>query len=77
MNTIPKLIEGSANVPANARNHSHDYLAKKVWPLIAKGQLKPLRYKSFDLTEARQAHEFLDQGQHVGKLVLIVKYDLL
>ncbi|ETY69245.1 hypothetical protein X964_05945 [Acinetobacter baumannii MDR_MMC4] len=30
-------------------------------------------YKTFDLEEARQAHEFLDQGQHVGKLALIVK----
>lgn len=46
---------------------------EKVWPLISKGKLKPLLYKSFDLEEARQAHEFLQQGEHVGKLVLIVK----
>ncbi|HFG7469413.1 TPA: NAD(P)H-quinone oxidoreductase [Acinetobacter baumannii] len=48
-------------------------LQEKVWPLISKGQIKPLLYKTFDLEEARQAHEFLDQGQHVGKLALIVK----
>lgn len=46
---------------------------EKVWPLISKWKLKPLLYKSFDLEEARQAHEFLQQGEHVGKLVLIVK----
>jgi NADPH:quinone reductase-like Zn-dependent oxidoreductase len=48
-------------------------LQAQVWPLISKGQLKPLLFKSFDLEQARQAHEFLNQGQHVGKLVLIVK----
>lgn len=52
-------------------------LQEKVWPIIDRDQLKSLPYKSFDLTEAGQAHELLDQGQHVGKLVLIVKNDLL
>ncbi|HEN9520174.1 NAD(P)H-quinone oxidoreductase [Acinetobacter baumannii] len=80
VNIFPMLAKRLTHTGATLRSQSAEAkaevmaaLQEKVWPLISKGQIKPLLYKTFDLEEARQAHEFLDQGQHVGKLVLIVK----
>ncbi len=80
VNIFPMLAKRLTHTGATLRSQSAEAkaevmaaLQEKVWPLISKGQLKPLLYKTFDLEEARQAHEFLDQGQHVGKLVLIIK----
>lgn len=46
-------------------------LQEKVWPLFAAGSLKPQLFKHYPLTEARQAHEQLAEGGHIGKLVLV------
>lgn len=84
VNFFPLLAKRLTHLGATLRSQTPEAkaevmiaLQERVWPLIAKGQLKPLLYKSFDLTEAHEAHKFLEQGQHVGKLVLIVKHDLL
>ncbi|MFA9173550.1 NAD(P)H-quinone oxidoreductase [Acinetobacter baumannii] len=80
VNIFPMLANRLTHTGATLRSQTAEAkaevmaaLQEKVWPLISKGQIKPLLYKTFDLEEARQAHEFLDQGQHVGKLALIVK----
>ena len=46
-------------------------LQEKVWPLLESGRIRPQLHKSFKLSEAREAHEYFDQGKHFGKLVLI------
>lgn len=80
VNIFPMLAKRLTHTGATLRSQSATAkaevmaaLQEKVWPLISKGELKPLLYKSFDFAEARQAHEFLTQGQHVGKLALIFK----
>ncbi|KHF77902.1 Quinone oxidoreductase [Acinetobacter sp. neg1] len=80
LNIFPMLAKRLTHTGATLRSQSSEAkaevmsaLQEKVWPLISKGQIKPLLYQSFDLEQARQAHEFLNQGQHVGKLALIVK----
>ncbi|EXH60257.1 NAD(P)H quinone oxidoreductase, PIG3 family protein [Acinetobacter baumannii 1471012] len=80
VNIFPMLAKRLTHTGATLRSQTAEAkaevmaaLQEKVWPLISKGQINPLLYKTFDLEEARQAHEFLDQGQHVGKLALIVK----
>lgn len=80
VNIFPMLAKRLTHTGATLRSQTAEAkaevmaaLQEKVWPLISKGQIKPLLYKTFDLEEARQAHEFLDQGQHVGKLALIIK----
>lgn len=80
VNIFPMLAKRLTHTGATLRSQSAEAkaevmaaLQEKVWPLISKGQIKPLLYKTFDLEQARQAHEFLDKGQHVGKLALIVK----
>ncbi|MBJ8417423.1 NAD(P)H-quinone oxidoreductase [Acinetobacter courvalinii] len=80
LNIFPMLAKRLTHTGATLRSQSPEAkaevmsaLQEKVWPLISKGQIKPLLYQSFDLEQARQAHEFLTQGKHVGKLALIIK----
>lgn len=45
----------------------------KVWPIIQKGQFKPVIYQTFPLAEAAQAHGLMETSQHIGKIVLLVE----
>lgn len=48
-------------------------LEEKVWPLIAAGKVRPLIDRTFPLAEAAAAHRWMEQGDHVGKIVLVVE----
>lgn len=45
-------------------------LIEKVWPLIESGMCKPTIHKVFNLSDVVKAHETLDNGDHIGKVVL-------
>lgn len=45
---------------------------KVVWPLIAKGALKPLIYKVLPLEEAVEAQQLMESSEHRGKILLRV-----
>ena len=47
-------------------------LRAQVWPLIESGQVKPVMEKTYPLDEADGAHTHMDQGTHIGKVVLTV-----
>ncbi len=47
-------------------------LREKVWPAFADGRLKARIDKTFPLAEAAAAHRHMEQGRHVGKIVLTV-----
>jgi len=47
-------------------------LHKTVWPMIAAGKLKPIIHATFPLTQAAEAHRALEDGDHIGKIVLTV-----
>lgn len=49
-----------------------DELARTVWPHVEAGKLKPVMDQSFPLAEAAAAHERMEAGNHVGKIVLLV-----
>jgi NADPH2:quinone reductase len=50
-----------------------DALHRTVWPMIAAGRLKPLIHGTFPLERAGEAHRALEDGDHIGKIVLSVK----
>lgn len=71
VNIFPMLAKRLTHTGATLRSQTAEAkaevmaaLQEKVWPLISKGQIKPLLYKTFDLEEARQAHEFLEALLH-------------
>ena len=43
-----------------------------VWPWIADGRVRAIVDRTFPLAQAAQAHAYLEQGQHTGKVVLVV-----
>jgi len=47
-------------------------LEAEVWPLLAKGRIAPVIDSEFPLVEAAAAHARLEEGRHIGKIVLKV-----
>ncbi len=45
-------------------------LEEKVWPLLARGEARPVVHATFPLREAAAAHRLLESGEVVGKVVL-------
>lgn len=45
-------------------------LKEKVWPLLHKGQIKPVIDSTFPLDEAAEAHRRMETGAHIGKIIL-------
>jgi NADPH2:quinone reductase len=47
-------------------------LEAEVWPLVERGEIRPVIHATFPLRDASLAHAELEHGQHVGKIVLTV-----
>ena len=47
-------------------------LEQKVWPLLAQRKIAPAMDTIFPLAEAWRAHERMEEGEHIGKIVLDV-----
>jgi len=45
-------------------------LLKNVWPLLERGSIKPVIYRTFPAAEAAQAHALMESNSHIGKIVL-------
>jgi NADPH:quinone reductase len=43
---------------------------RAVWPLIDEGRVRPVIDSTFPLREARKAHERMESGLHIGKVLL-------
>ena len=50
-----------------------DELVRTVWPHVEAGRLKPAIDKTFPFADAAQAHERMEAGDHVGKIVLVME----
>lgn len=46
-------------------------VAAEVWPLIEAGRVVPVLDRTFALADAAAAHRYLEQGEHVGKVLLV------
>ena len=47
-------------------------LRRVVWPLLEKGKVKSVIYKTFPLKDAGGAHALMETSAHIGKIVLTV-----
>lgn len=45
---------------------------KQVWPLIARGALRPLIYARFPLEKAAEAQRLMESNEHRGKILLLM-----
>lgn len=47
-------------------------LVKDIWPKVESGEIRPTVYSVLPITEAEKAHNLLQQGESVGKVVLTI-----
>lgn len=45
-------------------------LERTIWPLLTAGKIKPVIHRTFPLSDAQAAHEAMEAGDHIGKIVL-------
>ena len=45
-------------------------LVRDVWPLVERGAVKPVVFRTFPLADAAAAHRLRESSAHVGKIVL-------
>jgi len=46
-------------------------LEAEIWPLIESDRIRPVMAAAFPLEKAADAHRFMEQGIHIGKIVLV------
>ncbi len=56
--------------PSEFKGKIASELVEKVWPLFGKGIVKPLVNKTFPLEDAVQAHKYMEEAAHFGKIIL-------
>ena len=60
----------------SAKAESLDAIAEalraRVWPLIESGRVRPVIDSTVALADAAKAHERMESGEHIGKIVLTV-----
>jgi len=44
---------------------------EQVWPLISAGRVRPVTDRALPMAEAAEAHRLMEQGAHVGKILLV------
>ncbi|WP_237392234.1 NAD(P)H-quinone oxidoreductase [Aurantiacibacter rhizosphaerae] len=54
-----------------------DELFREVWPMVEGGELRPVMDEVFALSDAARAHARMEDGDHIGKIVLQVQEAVL
>jgi putative PIG3 family NAD(P)H quinone oxidoreductase len=65
-------VTGSAMRPRTAAEKQtiRDALLAKVWPLLEAGRVAPVVHAVMPYAEAAAAHRMMEEGDHIGKIVL-------
>lgn len=48
-------------------------LVAHIWPKLADGSIRPIIYQTLPIAQAEAAHEILERGENIGKVVLKVR----
>jgi putative PIG3 family NAD(P)H quinone oxidoreductase len=68
-------LTGSAMRPRSIAEKTaiRDALHRRIWPALADGRVRSHVHATFPMDEAGRAHELMERGEHIGKLVLQVR----
>lgn len=66
-------LTGSTLRPRNVafKTMVADEIARTVWPYVEGNRLHPVMDRSFPLEDAQAAHDRMEAGEHIGKIVLL------
>jgi putative PIG3 family NAD(P)H quinone oxidoreductase len=56
--------------PAEAKARIVEGVLKNLWPHVAAGAIKPVIDRGFSMADTAAAHEYMEGGRHVGKILL-------
>lgn len=59
--------------PEEVKGQILEKLVRDIWPKVESGEIRPTIYKILPIEEAEKAHDLLEKGQSVGKVVLKVR----
>lgn len=78
VNFAPVLVKRLTITGATLRARSlaykqtlRDALKRKVWPLLASKKIRPVIDRTFPLSQASEAHAYMESGAHAGKIILL------
>lgn len=68
------IITGSTLRPRSVsfKSRIKARLLERVWPLIESGAVRPIIDRQLSLTEAAEAHAYMESSAHKGKIILTV-----
>ncbi len=77
LNLLPMMLKrltitGSTLRPRTVEQKAviADELRRSVWPLLESGRIAPVIDSTFPLADAAKAHARMEEGAHIGKIVL-------
>lgn len=80
LNMMPLMVKRLTHTGSTMRSRSINEkiqiaaaLKEHVWPMLQKGKIKPIINKCYELSQVKEAHEHMESGDLVGKIVLINK----
>ena len=67
------VITGSTlRARSNQRKKNRRPTKKNIWPEIESGNIKPCLNKEYQLSEINEAHEFMENSMHMGKIAVTI-----
>lgn len=77
VNLMPIMLKRIVYTGSTLRSRPDEFkawvareLRETVWPLFAKGRLKPVTDRILPLADAREAHALMESAGHAGKILL-------
>ncbi|MEO5789908.1 NAD(P)H-quinone oxidoreductase [Gelidibacter sp.] len=66
------ILTGSFLKPQSAevKTQIAQAVEQKIWPLFHSKHIHPVIYKTFPLKDAAEAHRLMENGNHIGKILL-------
>lgn len=78
LNMMPLMVKRLTHTGSTMRSRTIEEktviaqeLKKQVWGLLQNSEIKPIINKTYHLSQVRSAHEYMESGDLVGKIVLL------
>ncbi|HEM7131861.1 TPA: zinc-binding dehydrogenase, partial [Providencia rettgeri] len=78
LNMMPLMVKRLTHTGSTMRSRTIEEkvliaqeLKEQVWGMLQKGKIKPVINKYYPLDQVKEAHEYMESGDLVGKIVLI------
>lgn len=78
LNMMPLMVKRLVHTGSTMRSRSIEEkaliakeLENQVWSMLQKGKIKPIINKKYNLSQVKDAHEYMESGDLIGKIILL------